>query len=661
MYSLNIVCGSNFTFPFPAESYETGSLPNMALPGDAAEFEEVWYPANFTVEIEPDGDTMDCTLLLKKGMDTVDEWNGPMVATEDETPLNRVKDTASARQDLDLSSGLSKLQRRDLAEVVLEYCRPCAHLDPTLEDLCIDLEQIQWAEVSVAPAAVGREAPPPAWLTKPPAEELRRPVVEATPRDELRRHSSPPSSPLREALPCQTQAETTPRERCDEPASPKDSPEDPLKAQHMRPDEAQGRVQELLQQRLQQILQRGQQERLDVAKLQELQQLLVGLGQCADTQALPQSPRWSQQSPRSPMSPSRQEPPPACPQQPSTPRPATPPSAPRHNGLPLLVPRQQDLPPRHPPHLQGPVSPAAAYGPTRQRQATPPAERPSTPSTPPRAPGRDAKVCVDELGPSVGATGEDFYPHACLELLASCLARLERFESLQDAKTAEIRPAPGEVSVSQRQGPEVPKAAGTTVAAPFPGREESAPAPAPAPSPSPPSTLKAPTTAPSPEVASPKQVEATNAGEAPTAATETVPAATAAAGGDTASGWDSDDDDDWRGTQAAGSPPQVTETPAADAAAKPEGSTSAVATPPAAAPRATETPATDAATKPEGSTSAVATPPAAPPRDEPLQEKSPSNRSTTSDRHKAAAAANAATKKVSRFSLWGSGSTKSKK
>ncbi|CAJ1342550.1 unnamed protein product, partial [Effrenium voratum] len=30
------------------------------------------------------------------------------------------------------SSGLSKLQRRDLAEVVLEYCRPCAHLDSTL-------------------------------------------------------------------------------------------------------------------------------------------------------------------------------------------------------------------------------------------------------------------------------------------------------------------------------------------------------------------------------------------------------------------------------------------------------------------------------------------------------------------------------------------------
>ncbi|OLP84383.1 hypothetical protein AK812_SmicGene34742 [Symbiodinium microadriaticum] len=228
------------------------------------------------------------------------------------------------------------------------------------------------------------------------------------------------------------------------------------------------------------------------------------------------------------------------------------------------------------------------------------------------APGRDAKVCVDELGPSVGATGEDFYPHACL-------ARLERFESLQDAKTAEIRPAPGEVSVSQRQGPEVPKAAGTTVAAPFPGREESAPAPAPAPSPSPPSTLKAAKTSSKlirlgmqgnrrgdrtcvcrclqgklqelqdqrktrGEAMRPGQsVQATNAGEAPTAATETVPAATAAAGGlrtcgirakstpgDTASGWDSDDDDDWRGTQAAGSPPQVTETPAADAAAKPE-------------------------------------------------------------------------------------------
>ena len=92
MYSLNIG-GSNVTFAFPAESYEAGSLLNMGLPGDAAEFEEVWYPANFTVEIEPDGDTMDCTLLLKKGMDTVDEWNGPVVATEDETyPLRVVVD-----------------------------------------------------------------------------------------------------------------------------------------------------------------------------------------------------------------------------------------------------------------------------------------------------------------------------------------------------------------------------------------------------------------------------------------------------------------------------------------------------------------------------------------------------------------------------------------
>eukprot|EP00439_Symbiodinium_sp_Y106_P040198 s3398_g4.t3 len=419
-------------------------------------------------------------------------------------------------------------------------------------------------------------------------------------------------------------AKGTVKERCDEPAPPKDSPEDPLKALHPRPDEAHGRVQELLQQRLQQILQRGQQERLDVAKLQELQQLLVGLGQCADTQAVPQSPRWSQQSPRSPMSPSQQEPPPACPQQPSTPRPATPPSAPRHNGLPLLVPRQQDLPPRHPPHLQGPVSPAAAYGPTRQRQATPPAERPSTPSTPPRAPGRDAKVCVDELGPAVGA------------------------------KPPETRPKPGEVSVS-RQGSEVPlKAAGS---APTAAREESSPAPAPAPAPpareeaetlarpqaaEAPSqaapvpaqpNVKAPTTAPSPE-ASRNEIQVAKAGEAPAAtATETAPAAAtpAAAEGDAASGWDSDDDD-WRGTQALGSPPQAMDTSVADTAAKPEASTSAVATPPAAAPR-----------------------------DEPLQEKSPSNRSTTSDKHKAAAAANAATKKVSRFSLWGSGSTKSKK
>ncbi|OLQ08998.1 Potassium voltage-gated channel subfamily D member 3 [Symbiodinium microadriaticum] len=67
----------NFTFLFPAESYEAALLLNMVLPGDADEFDEVWYPANFTEEVEPDGDTMDCcTLLLKNGTATVDLWDG---------------------------------------------------------------------------------------------------------------------------------------------------------------------------------------------------------------------------------------------------------------------------------------------------------------------------------------------------------------------------------------------------------------------------------------------------------------------------------------------------------------------------------------------------------------------------------------------------------
>lgn len=41
------------------------------------------------------------------------------------------------------SAGLSMWQRRALAELILDFTRPCMHLDPRLLDLCIELERLQ--------------------------------------------------------------------------------------------------------------------------------------------------------------------------------------------------------------------------------------------------------------------------------------------------------------------------------------------------------------------------------------------------------------------------------------------------------------------------------------------------------------------------------------
>ncbi|CAJ1428176.1 unnamed protein product, partial [Effrenium voratum] len=156
------------------------------------------------------------------------------------------------------SSGLSKLQRRDLAEVVLEYCRPCAHLDSTLEGLCSDLEQIQWSEVA-ALASLGREAPPPSWLPnreeKPPkVQEPQEPLSRQT---EIRQQtcSDTGGSPTANVPRVDGERKETAAER---PAVPS------LPLARAQADPA-----EVVQQRLQEILQRGQQERLDLRSLQE--------------------------------------------------------------------------------------------------------------------------------------------------------------------------------------------------------------------------------------------------------------------------------------------------------------------------------------------------------------------------------------------------------
>lgn len=62
------------------------------------------------------------------------------------------------------SSSLGKLQRRDLAEMILEYCKPCAFLDTHLQDLYFGLKHIEWADVTSKPAFLV-VVPPTEWLT----------------------------------------------------------------------------------------------------------------------------------------------------------------------------------------------------------------------------------------------------------------------------------------------------------------------------------------------------------------------------------------------------------------------------------------------------------------------------------------------------------------
>ncbi|CAK9090733.1 unnamed protein product [Durusdinium trenchii] len=297
------------------------------------------------------------------------------------------------------SMGLSKLQRRDLAEAVLEYCRPCAHLDTTLEGLCIDLENIHWGKV----ASVGnlnQQAPPADWISQ--AKQAQT--------SELPAHSRP-SGPEAGGTPgSATGAVSALKDQdhdlsliCDPGSTPSVRPSVASAAGSLSLPLSKSEVPEAtVQQRLQEILEQGQQQRLDVASLQELQRLLTtvasGLSPKA-TEALSPSPL----SPRSEAS--LKERSLFCPQQSTSPSPGTRQKLPEHHGPPLLVPRQQDLPPRHPPALQGPLSAHPATGPQSRspRSATPP-ERPSTPVVPHRALGREAKLCSDVLGGPRGET-----------------------------------------------------------------------------------------------------------------------------------------------------------------------------------------------------------------------------------------------------------------
>lgn len=45
------------------------------------------------------------------------------------------------------SAGLNVAQRRDLSELILEYARPCAHIDESVEHLCKELSSTQWNDV----------------------------------------------------------------------------------------------------------------------------------------------------------------------------------------------------------------------------------------------------------------------------------------------------------------------------------------------------------------------------------------------------------------------------------------------------------------------------------------------------------------------------------
>eukprot|EP00930_Biecheleria_cincta_P024898 TRINITY_DN17777_c0_g1_i1.p1 TRINITY_DN17777_c0_g1~~TRINITY_DN17777_c0_g1_i1.p1 ORF type:complete len:548 (-),score=93.29 TRINITY_DN17777_c0_g1_i1:131-1726(-) len=72
-----------------------------------------------------------------------------------------------AARTFNWSASLSKLQRRDLAEIIGHYCKPCSFLDASLEDLCIELEHIQWSDVSAKPTVLGQQHLPPAeWATR---------------------------------------------------------------------------------------------------------------------------------------------------------------------------------------------------------------------------------------------------------------------------------------------------------------------------------------------------------------------------------------------------------------------------------------------------------------------------------------------------------------
>eukprot|EP00435_Cladocopium_sp_Y103_P072824 s45_g41.t1 len=323
------------------------------------------------------------------------------------------------------STGLGKLQRRDLAEVVLEYCRPCAHLDTTLEGLCIDLENIHWGEVASL-GCVAQLAPPPDWMAQAREAETqttpRTSTAKATKKEEVAKESAKTS--LAKGGPAAAApASAAPVPTADTGAAPerRSHVQLPLDSKSQGPG-ASGAV----QQRLQGILQQGQQQRLDVDSLQELQKLLSVVAETrpgADVET--GSVNDSDYSPKDISSP-------VCPHRSSSPRALTRPGRPNpeNHDLPLLVPRQQDLPPRHPPALQAPLTPHPAVGPATPRSArsaTPPPSGPAGTLMPPqRALGREAKTCSDLLG-DVKPAGDPLPPEEVLSVQPAEVPRLSGY------------------------------------------------------------------------------------------------------------------------------------------------------------------------------------------------------------------------------------------
>jgi len=74
-----------------------------------------------------------------------------MMSPEEEVLFQQVQALAQSLSGLgasafNWSAGLSLLLRQDLAELILEYCKPCAHLDVSLAGVCSTLEGIKWEE-----------------------------------------------------------------------------------------------------------------------------------------------------------------------------------------------------------------------------------------------------------------------------------------------------------------------------------------------------------------------------------------------------------------------------------------------------------------------------------------------------------------------------------
>uniref|UniRef100_A0A7S4Q0M5 Uncharacterized protein n=1 Tax=Alexandrium monilatum TaxID=311494 RepID=A0A7S4Q0M5_9DINO len=68
------------------------------------------------------------------------------------------------------SAGMSKVLRRDLAEIIVEYISPCVALHPDLREVVTELERTEWAGARPTPPA--RAPPPEPLLPRPSLRDL---------------------------------------------------------------------------------------------------------------------------------------------------------------------------------------------------------------------------------------------------------------------------------------------------------------------------------------------------------------------------------------------------------------------------------------------------------------------------------------------------------